>query len=224
MTTVPAPSWPHHLSELSELPGAHGPAEVDEVAALQRLDRAQLDVATVTVVPAGVEERFYRLNNLPERLLSVFAGVDPADPDEDDLEERAPDAVRLIERHFLLEELIDAFYDRLAALPSRVVVRRSGGAGREAPRGRPALLALKRLWAADWTFDALVSRLESQASFALEARDVLVHGVDAPASGRVAAAALDVLGPGFDIWATARGEITRAIPPGRSPRTSDAAG
>lgn len=211
MTIEPTPPWPHFLSEIAS---SQRPSRGDELGALRALDQAGVEVATVTVVPAAVEERFYRLNNLPERLLSVFADVDPADPDEDDLEERAPEAVRLIERHFLLEEFIDAFYEHLEPLPGRIVVRRAGGSGQEAARGRPALLALKRLWASDWTFDALVDRLQTQATFALEARDVFVHGVDAPATERLAGAAHEVLGRGFDIWATPQAAVTRAIPAG----------
>lgn len=195
---------------LSEFPRRDAPPEVDEIAALQALAAGGVPVTRIAVVPAEVEERFYRLNNLPARISALFADVDPRDPDEDDLEERAPAAMELVERHFLLDELVDAFYDRIAGLPARVRVRRPGAAGVECARGRPALLAVKRLWAGDWSFDALVGRLERTGTFAIEERPVLVHGRDEAAAPLASARARAVLGEGFEIWTTPTGETTRA--------------
>ncbi|HKI58904.1 MAG TPA: hypothetical protein VKA00_06810 [Trueperaceae bacterium] len=156
-----------------------------EIAALAALARAELPVASVVVVPAAVEERFYRLNNLPHRLNEVFATVDPRDPDEDDVEEAAPAAEALIARHYLLDEFIDDFYAATRPLPSMLRVRRPEQEGEPAARGRESLLALKRAYQRDWSFDAVWGRLEGRGAIALEARPVLLHGADdgdAPAS------------------------------------------
>ena len=206
MATPRSTVWPQLVGGT---PGAAGVPDNPEVAALRRLRDAGVAVADVAVVPAQVEERFYRLNNLPERLLAVFTGVDPADPDEDDLEELAPEAQLLLERHFLLDELIDAFYDRIADLPFHLHVRRPCRSGLRAARGRPALLAVKRLWADDWSFGALAMRVPREGTFALEARDVLVHGVDEPASPDIADRVAEILGGDAAVHATAEGRVTR---------------
>lgn len=184
-------------------------AEDRELAALVSLARADLPVATVVVVPAAVEERFYRLNNLPHRLNEIFASVDLRDPDEDDVEEAAPDAQALVGQHYLLDEFIDAFYGALRALPAMVEVRRPEQGGESVPRGRPALLALKRAYQRDWSFDAVWRRLESGADIALEARPVLVHDArDGDAPSELLERARGVLGTDVALRATASGRIT----------------
>ena len=143
------------------------------MAALKTLHLNGVPVAPVLVVPAGAEERFYRLNNLAPQLAALFHGVDPADPDEDDLEEFAPAALALFKTHFLLDEFIDLFYDVLTALPGSLQVRRPGQAGLKSVRGRPALVALKDTWAADWSFEALAERLGRTRALVPEPRPVL---------------------------------------------------
>ena len=146
--------------------GNRGDAGAGEVAALYALQEAGLKVAPLRIVPAAAEESFYRLNNLPTRLNALFAGVDVGDPDEDDVEELAPEAQGLLMTHYLLDEFVDLFYEGLAGLPGRVRLRRPQKGdqarlpGRVASRGRPALLALKTLWADDWSFDTLMARLK----------------------------------------------------------------
>lgn len=188
---------------LTQLEPQHAALQDPEIAALHRLHEAGMAVADMVVVPAAAEERFYRLNNLAQQLLDLFAGVDPSDPDEDDIEERAPEAQKLIRNHYLLDEFIDLFYDRLRALPSQVEVRyssfagiqsgsaqsdgaQSGGvqSGQRATRGRPALLAVKTLWADAWSFDSLMARLEQDATLAPQAQAIIITG-----SGRQAATA-----------------------------------
>ena len=144
-----------------------------ELAALKTLHLNGVPVAPVLVVPAGAEERFYRLNNLAPQLAALFHGVDPADPDEDDLEEFAPAALALFKTHFLLDEFIDLFYDALTALPGNLQVRRPGQPGLKSVRGRPALVALKDTWAADWSFEALAERLGRTRALVPEPRPVL---------------------------------------------------
>lgn len=199
-------------------PGAPSCAEL---RALLRLREAGLPLAPLLLVPAAVEERFYRLNNLPAQLLALFRGVDPSDPDDDEVEEAAPRARALLRQHFLLDEFIDAFYEAAGALPPRVRVRRPGSAGREVARGRPALLALKGCWEDDWRFETLMARLLATGSLAVSARPVLLHApdqrvgdpaghdpADANDEAALAARAAEELGAGVGVWAS-EGRITR---------------
>lgn len=149
-----------------------------EAAELAGLAEAGLDLAPMVWIPPDAEEAFYRLNGLPSRLAAVFEGVASHDPDEDDVEELAPQARALLGQHALLDAWVDAFYEAVGDLPARLRVRRPGDAGREAARGRPALLALRATWADDWSDDAVLARLRATGSVALEAAPVLLHGSD----------------------------------------------
>ncbi len=201
------PGWvaeAKHLSPglLTSLPPDAG-LRPPEVAALEALHRGGVAVAPIVVVPAGAEERFYRLNNLVPQLAALFRGVDPADPDEDELEEFAPAALALFKSHFLLDEFIDLFYTALAALPAAVRVRRAGEAGVKSVRGRPALVALKDAWAAEWRFEALVERLGRSHTFALEARPVLVGpAAETPASPELVSQVRELLERSTQVWTT----------------------
>lgn len=166
------------LAELSV-----SPEEPAELSALRTLAAAGFQVSPLSVVPADAEETFYRLNNLPARLNALFFDLDLTDPDEDDLEERAPAAQRLVRAHFLLDEFVDLFYAGLGVLPGRVRVRRpyprrpetsEPSSGRVVTRGRPALLALKETWADDWSSGALGVRTALTQSVALNAYPVLL--------------------------------------------------
>lgn len=192
-------------------PAGHAPA--GELAWLRALAEAGDPVAPLVVVPSAAEERFYRLHNLPERLRRLFAAVDPADPDEDDLEELAPEAQHLFDGSFFLDEFIDQFYDAIDALPERLELRRPGGApGRVARRGRQALLALKGIWRDDWSYDALVARLGRERTVGLEPRPTLIHAAgDAPdrvASERAGA----LLGLPVRVWGHPSYGLTRVWP------------
>ena len=46
-------------------------------------------------------------------------------------------------------------------------------------RGRPALMALKHVYQRDWSYASVWERLERRQGIALEARPVLLHGVEA---------------------------------------------
>ena len=149
---------------------------------------------------------------LLRQLHELFSEVDPADPDEDDLEELAPAAMALITGSYLLDEVIDGFYETVSLLPEARRVRRPGSPGVAARGGRGSLLAVKRIWAADWSFAALESRLKSTASFAVDARPVLVHAADEqtfeqPLLDQVA----DALGERSRVWVTADGSISRLV-------------
>lgn len=174
-----------------------------ELDSLKTLQVSGIAIAPLAVVPAGVEERFYRLNNLASQLEALFHRVDPSDPDEDDLEELAPEALALFKAHFLLDEFIDLFYEVLKALPEGVHVRRPSRAGLKSVRGRPALVALKATWAEDWSFETLSERLSRTQRLALEARPVLLSpAAEAPASPEVAAQVQRLLGRPVKVWAS----------------------
>lgn len=170
-------------------------AEAPELRQLQALEAAGVPVAPLVVASPALEELFYALNNLPAQLNALFAGLDLADPDEDDVEELAPEAQRLLAGHYLLDEAIDRFYAALEPLPGPLRLRRPGEAGVVAAKGQPALLALKRLWGEDWSFEALLARLAARGSIALEARPVLIGpAADAPAPPGLLGRVREVLG------------------------------
>ncbi len=152
--------------------GAAGRAEVDALRA------ASAPLAPRVWVPASVEAAFYRLNQLPPRLDALFAGVAGPDPDEDDVEDLAPEARALIAEHALMDLFVEAFYEALAPLPARVRVRRLGAAGRVAPRGRPALLALRAAWADDFGDEAILRRLRAGGALTPPPRPTVVHADD----------------------------------------------
>jgi hypothetical protein len=200
--TQQLPASPQLLKQL-EL--QHAAWQDPELAALRNLHDAGIAVADMVVVPAAAEERFYRLNNLAQQLMNLFVGVDPADPDEDDIEERAPEAQKLIRSHYVLDEFIDLFYDRLRRLPSQVEVRHpvfsADQAGQRATRGRPALLAIKTLWAQVWSFDNLMNRLAQDASFAPKAQAIVITGAGRQAAdAELNARASQILG--YDVTLT----------------------
>lgn len=205
-TTLPDGLQPRLLTELD---ARNVSLNAAEIGALYTLHRAGYAVAPILVVPAAVEERFYRLNNLPEQLNSLFAGINLSDPDEDDIEELAPEAMQLFQQHYLLDEFIDAFYEALGPLAPTLKVRRAGAAGQPSAKGRPTLLALKALWAADWSFEALMARLAHTRSIALEARPVLISPADEASVLPAEAAALaERLGVPVQAW-QAGGELCR---------------
>ncbi|GHF44902.1 hypothetical protein HNQ07_002193 [Deinococcus metalli] len=133
------------------------------------------------VVPPAFEEAFYRDGNLPEQLRRVFAAVNPARIDEDALEPLVARAQALIRTTYLLDDAVQVFYRALAAAGldrGELHVRRPGTLSAESalviPPGTTALHAVKRLWAQDWAFDAVLSRLDDTGSVALEARPTLI--------------------------------------------------
>ncbi|WP_221089380.1 hypothetical protein [Deinococcus aquaedulcis] len=167
------------------------------LAELARLRPAPPDVAAETValagqggpgllVPAEFEEAFYRGGNLPEQLRRLFAPIRPARIDEDALEPLTEQAQALIRTTYLMDDAVQSFYRSLAraGLPQTVQVRRpdetTGEVAAWTPPGTAALQALKRLWARDWTFEAVLERLDTAGSVALEARSSLVLPALAP--------------------------------------------
>jgi hypothetical protein len=202
---------PNHLqpSLLSALDGGDVRLRAAELKALHTLYSEGYALAPIVVIPAAVEERFYRLNNLPEQLQTLFEQVNQQDPDEDDIEELAPEAMQLFKTHYLLDEFIDTFYQAIEPLPDTLQVRRAGMAGDSVVKGRPALLAVKDLWASEWTFEALMDRLEHRHTIALEARPVILSPAgEAPVSEAETRAFHQLLGVTVKGWQV-DGEISR---------------
>lgn len=189
----------------------------DELTWLWRARAAGVEIAPMAVVPREVEATFYRLNNLPARIRRLFAGVNLADPDEDDLEDLAPEAEALVLGHALLEEVVEAFYAATDGLATSLTVRRSGSDGRGAVRGRPALLALKRCWADDWLPGTLLERLRRGWGLAPRARAVLVHDAELRETVLAEELAEDHTsgGSGARAWTDASGRVARLA---RDPR------
>ena len=164
---------------LADITPEHPLRNVPEIAALVALRGTDLALAPFRIVPPAAEARFYKLNNLPAQLRDLFAQVDPNDPDEDDIEELSPEAQKLIGSHYLLDEFIDIFYDGISTLPGQVRVRHPHGTGYDpdgqtATRGRPALIALKRLWADAWEFEVLMDRLEHHHTTTPDPQPVII--------------------------------------------------
>jgi hypothetical protein len=200
LTGAGAP-WPARADAPPAVPG--------EAAELARL-AGEVRLAPRVWIPAEAEEAFYRLNHLPPRLRELFAPIASRDPDEDDVEEVAPQAREMLARHALLDTWVDAFYDALAPLAGRVRVRRPGTPGRTAAKGRPALLALRAVWAEAWTDAAVTERLRATGSVALTAAPVLIHDADdAPAAPELSARVARILGAPTTVAARSDGAVTR---------------
>lgn len=164
-------------------------------------------------IGAALEEQFYRSNNLPPRLAALYHDLDPADPDEDIVEEAEPAALALVGQHYLLDETVDAFYEVLRSLPQRVILRRPGWPnGRLANHARGSLLALKHLLQDDWRTDALMDRLALTASLAIDARPILIGPADDAPSQALSEQASRALGYPVQAWADRQGRLTRALP------------
>ncbi|MCA9836086.1 MAG: hypothetical protein KC422_04205 [Trueperaceae bacterium] len=186
-----SPQWPEELSQLWTL-------------------KEHYEVSATLIVPASMEELFYRSNNLAAQLLKLFKEVDFSDPDEDDIEELEPQALALFKKHFLLDEVIDPFYAALKPLAAQVQVRRAGETGLLSGKGRPTLLAIKELWARPWSFETIVERLERTQSIAVEARPILIQAVSQgePISHPSAS---KLLGQRVKLALDAEGKITRVF-------------
>ncbi|GGO34365.1 hypothetical protein [Deinococcus humi] len=133
------------------------------------------------VVPPEFEEAFYHSVNLPEQLGRLFTPINPARIDEDALEGLTARAEALIRTSFLMDDAVQIFYRALhnAGLDCGAVhVRRPGLLSTEeaqvTPPGTAALQAVKRLWARDWAFGAVLTRLDETGGVGLDARPTLI--------------------------------------------------
>lgn len=137
------------------------------------------------LIPAAFEELYYLGVNLPEQLARLFAPVNPQRIDEDLLEKLCEKAQELVRTSALSDDDVQRLYRALknAGLDSGAVeVRRPDSgekevAARVLPPGTAVLHALKRLWAQDWAFEAVLSRLDDTGGIGVDARPTLVQGV-----------------------------------------------
>lgn len=132
---------------------ATGPGEV---ALLKRAQALGLPLVETWVV--ALEEEFFRLNNLPERIGRLFEGVFGVRLDEERLLWACGEAERQVRESYLLPERAEAF---LAALKGGgpFLLRRAGsGAFRLAESPQEALFTLKRLWAEAFQVEAVLAR------------------------------------------------------------------
>lgn len=180
-----------------------------ELAWLRRAEASGVPIAPMAVVAAEVEAAFYHLNQLVPRIETHLAHVDVRDPDEDDLEELLPEVGDWVRGHALLDEVIESFYEALAGLPSWLTVRRSGARGLEAVRGRPTLLALKRIWSADWDPEAVAARLAATGRWLPTPSPMLVHTAEVRPDVEAGRAASAALGREVGAWSDARGRLVR---------------
>ncbi|MGC8905289.1 hypothetical protein [Thermus sp.] len=113
------------------------------------------------VVPTWVvrlEEEFFRLNNLEERMERLFQGVFGVRIDEERLLLAAEEAQRAVRESYLLPERAEAF---LKAFRGRgpFLLRYAGEAeGERASTPQEALFALKRLWTRRFEAEAILER------------------------------------------------------------------
>jgi hypothetical protein len=123
------------------------------------------------------EEQFYLSNNLPEQLRDLFKPLNLRRLDEDLLEVLSKKAHRLVLDAILLEDFVAMAYTafRNVAFEGGFHLRRPGGTHLEQGRDRrEMLLALKRLWAFDWTFDEVLARVDETGAVGLDARAAYV--------------------------------------------------
>jgi hypothetical protein len=125
------------------------------------------------------EEQFYLSNNLPEQLRDLFKPLNPRRLDEDLLEVLSKKAQRLVLDAILLEDFVAFAYTAFknVSLEGRFHLRRPGGTHLEPGKDRrEMLLALKRLWAFDWSFDEVLGRVDDSGGVGLDARAAYVIG------------------------------------------------
>jgi pimeloyl-ACP methyl ester carboxylesterase len=135
------------------------------------------------VLEREFETIFYSSNNLPEQLKHLFGTLNPRRLDEDLLERSCIAADRLLRGASLLDNAIQ----KIALALKNAGLIQDGHLRREwdsptlplcfefslETNPHQALFALKRLWAADWSFEATLERLDNTGHYGLEARPVL---------------------------------------------------
>ncbi len=130
------------------------------------------------VFTARAEEQFYLTNNLPEQLRNIFTNINPRRIDEDLLELHSKRAVKLVIDSYLLEDFISQGHIAMknAKLEGgKVTLRRPDSKLLElADNNRNALIALKKVWAHDWQFDAVLKRLDSSGKVGIDAQATYV--------------------------------------------------
>jgi hypothetical protein len=175
------------------------PESVSRAQPLVGLETQDLGRLEPTLVAPGFvwfthgEEQFYLSNNLPEQLRDVFKPFNPRRLDEDALEVACERAQKLVRESYVLEDFVAQSYTALknVGVEGTLHVRREFSSKSETGQDRRgALLALKRVWAQDWTFEAVLERLDTSGKIGVEARPSLIFAgpggaIDAERSGQV---------------------------------------
>ena len=139
------------------------------------LERKNLIGKAGFIITARAEEQFYISNNLPENLRETFKPINPRRLDEDLLEVLCSRASKGILEATLFEDFISQIYTAFdnSHFSSRLSLRREDEKHLETANSkREVLLALKRLWARDWQFEAVLKRLDGTGKIGLDARAV----------------------------------------------------
>ncbi len=176
----------------------------------QLLARFAAQLPAAFVLEAAFEESFYRRANLPEQLARLFLPITPRRIDEDLLEGLCHKAALLVRTSALMDDSVQLLLRAVgnAGLASgefhvrRPDQRRSEG-GRARPPGNEVLFALKRLWGSDWAFEAVLTRLDTAGSIALEASPALIFSGPPGQSDPVLAEQLGM----FEAWRSPLGLV-----------------
>jgi hypothetical protein len=181
------------------------PESVSLAKSLVGLEAQHLGMLDPTLVGPGFvwlthgEEQFYLSNNLPEQLREVFKPFNPRRLDEDALEVACERAQKLVRESYVLEDFVAQSYTALknvgieGSLHVRREYREFSGQLETGHDRRGALLALKRVWAQDWAFDAVLERLDTSGQIGVNARASLIFAgpggaVDAERTSQVSKA------------------------------------
>jgi hypothetical protein len=144
----------------------------------QNLGRLEPDlIAPGFVWLTHCEEQFYLSNNLPEQLRTIFKAFNPRRLDEDALEVACERAQKLVRESYVLEDFVAQSYTALknVGIEGTLHVRREFSGKLETGQDRRgALLALKRVWAQDWAFEAVLERLDGSGNIGVDARPSLI--------------------------------------------------
>jgi hypothetical protein len=124
------------------------------VALLKRAQALGFPVAPTWVV--DLEEEFFRLNNLEERLEALFRGVFGVRIDEERLLLASEEAVRAVKESYLLPERAEAFLEVLKGKGPFLLRYAGEGALERARTPREALFALKRLYSERFRVEAVL--------------------------------------------------------------------
>lgn len=125
------------------------------------------------VLTALSEEQFYVSNNLPENLRELFKPINPRRLDEDLLYELTSCAQKRLLEATLLEDFIGQVYTAFdnSHFTVALTLRRPNDKHLEPVKNkREVLLGLKRLWAQDWSYEAVLLRLDQNGKIGIDAR------------------------------------------------------
>ena len=112
----------------------------------------------------------------------VFGAFKPRRLDEDALEVACERAQKMVRESYLLEDFVAQSYTALknAGIEGSLHVRREfsrhefSSTLETGQDRRGALLALKRVWAQDWAFEAVLERLDASGQIGVDARPSLI--------------------------------------------------